>query len=346
MIRRTFLCVLVVLILTGAVACQRATPAIPESAVLVDERPVREIPLVGQAASSQAEISGMAWCGDDLLLLTQYPGRFADEDSAANIFSIPRADIQAFLSRESTDALEPALVSFDQAGLDTSIAGFEGFEAIVFSDEGFFVTIEASPSGGMMGYLAEGEVSEDCTNFAIDPATLVEISPQADLKNMSDETLLVFDGDVYTLYEANGANVNPDPIAHVFQASLDDGSQIPLPNIEYRITDATTPDDRGEFWAINYFFPGDQKLKPAPDPIALKYGVGLTHQGAAQVERLVALRIMEDRIVLADQAPIYLELAGIFSRNWEGIVRFDDGFLLVTDFFPRTILGFVDTKSP
>lgn len=330
------------LMFSGAAACQRATPVITEPVVRVEERSVREIPLFGPAASSQAEISGMAWCGDDLIMLPQYPGRFPDEDSAANLFSIVNEEISGFLSGESQGALEPALISFDQGDLEGSITGFEGFEAIAFSGDRFYVTIEASPPGGMMGYLVAGEVDEECTNFVIDPDTLIEIPPQADLKNMSDETLVVYEDLVYSIYEANGANVNPDPTAHVFNESLEDITQIPLPNIEYRITDATTADENGEFWAINYFFPGDQKLEPAPDPIASEHGLGDTHRGAAQVERLVAFEILDDQIVLADQAPIYLELAGVLSRNWEGIVRFGDGFLLVTDFFPRTIFGYVE----
>ena len=336
------LSIFILLSLIGAAACQRATPALPEQVTLVEERSVREIPLFGPAASSQSEISGMAWCGDDLILLPQYPGRFPDEDSDANLFSIPEMDIQAFLSDESADTVEPAVVAFDQAGLDISIDGFEGFEAIAFNGDRFYVTIEASPSGDMMGYLVAGEVDEACTSFAIDPDTLVEIPPQADLKNMSDEALVIYEGFVYSFYEANGANVNPDPQAHVFEESLEDPSQMPLPNIEYRITDASTADENGQFWAINYFFPGDQKLEPIPDPIVSEYGLGNTHRGAAQVERLLAFEILEDRIAMADKAPIYIELEGIISRNWEGIVRFGDGFLLVTDFFPRTIFGFVE----
>ena len=334
--------IFLLLTLAGAAACQRGTPPLTEPVELVEERPVREIPLFGPAASSQAEISGMAWCGDDLILLPQYPGRFPNENSNANLFSINEADINGFLTGESSDALEPVLVAFDQAGLESSITGFEGFEAIAFSGDRFYVTIEASPPGGMLGYLAERDVGEDCASFVIDSDTLVEISPQADLKNMSDETLIVYEGQVYSIYEANGANVNPDPEAHVFDQSLEEINQISLPNIEYRITDATTADENGEFWVINYFFPGDQKLLPIPDPIAGEFGVGDTHRGAAQVERLLAFEILEERIVLADKAPIYLELEGIISRNWEGIVRYDDGFLLVTDFFPRTIFGFVE----
>jgi hypothetical protein len=40
-----------------------------------------------------------------------------------------------------------------------------------------------------------------------------------------------------------------------------------------------------------------------------------------------------------------LQLSDEAARNWEGVVRLEDrGFLLVTDTFPRTLLGFVPFK--
>jgi len=61
------------------------------------------------------------------------------------------------------------------------------------------------------------------------------------------------------------------------------------------------------------------------------------------VERLLPFCYAEDRLSLADQAPIQLQLLDAeTSRNWEGIERVEDrGFLLVTDKFPGTQLGFV-----
>jgi hypothetical protein len=72
------------------------------------------------------------------------------------------------------------------------------------------------------------------------------------------------------------------------------------------------------------------------------YGIGLTHQEQDQVERLLAFVIEEDGIKLVDQAPIYLEISGDEARNWEGIVRYKHGFLLVTDKYPSTILAYVE----
>jgi len=60
------------------------------------------------------------------------------------------------------------------------------------------------------------------------------------------------------------------------------------------------------------------------------------------VERLVQLQIGENQITRIDQAPTYLQLLDYnIARNWEGIVMLDDlGFLLITDSFPGSLLGF------
>ena len=173
---------------------------------------------------------------------------------------------------------------------------------------------------------------------------MLEIEPQANLSNTSDESVMVFGQRIVTLYEANGANVNPNPVAHMFNLDMQLVGSLSMPTIEYRITDATQPDQNGLFWAINYFFPGDrEKLKPAEDRLVTQYGQGETHAKSQAVERLVAFQFTEDGIVLAPLAPIQLQLLpDDEARNWEGIARLDDrGFLLVTDKFPETILAFV-----
>jgi hypothetical protein len=58
------------------------------------------------------------------------------------------------------------------------------------------------------------------------------------------------------------------------------------------------------------------------------------------VERLVEYRYTPRGIRRTDTPPLWLELAAD-GRNWEGLVRFADGFLLVTDTFPKTLLAYV-----
>jgi hypothetical protein len=74
----------------------------------------------------------------------------------------------------------------------------------------------------------------------------------------------------------------------------------------------------------------------------VRYGTGPTHAQKPQVERLIELQVKDAGIVLTDRPPIQLQLSSDVPRNWEGLVRLDDrGFLLATDKFPGTLLGFV-----
>jgi len=167
-------------------------------------------------------------------------------------------------------------------------------------------------------------------------------SPASGLPNKSDEALLVAGDHILTLHEANGAGVNDAPVAQRFHPNLEPAGSLPFPAVEYRITDATALDRDGRFWAINYYYPGEPELHSLQDSIANQYGRGATHTERDGVERVLEFELTEDRISLVDQPPIPLELLPDELRNWEGIARLDDrGFLLVTDKFPQTILGFV-----
>jgi hypothetical protein len=204
------------------------------------------------------------------------------------------------------------------------------------------LTIEAKPKG-MVSYLVKGTISNEAENIVLED-TLIEINPQAEITNYSDESILVYQDEVYTFYEANGKNVNPAPVAHVFSLQGTALGPVPFPNIEYRITDVSEPDMDGKFWAINYLFPPDTiKINPAEDHLALKYGRGPTHLQNQAVERLVAFQITDQGVELVETAPIQLSLAAdMVSRNWEGLAILENyGFLIVTDKFPQTLLGFV-----
>src|SRR5690606_30124468 len=122
-----------------------------------------------------------------------------------------------------------------------------------------------------------------------------------------------------------------------------------VPALEYRLTDATAPDPDGRFWAVNYFFPGDEPvLRPAADSLALAHGLGWTHRRHRAVERLVELRHDGERIVRTRRPPIQLELLGDDRpRNWEALARLGTrGFLVATDTYPETILAFVPAAPP
>jgi len=308
------------------------------SASQAAEASVQIIPLAGPIAARKAEISGMTWYGDYLILLPQFPHRVGNA-----IYAIARQDILYFLSGEENKPITPIPISIDTLDLKKRLPGYEGFESIAFSGNRVFFTVETHQRFSMLGYLVLGTISPDMQRINLQ-YELKPIPPQAHLDNYSDEAILVYQDQILTFYEANGAQVNPAPIGHRFNLSGLPLDSIPFPNIEYRITDATQPDKNGIFWAINVFFPIEEiKLNPAPDLLALTYGQGPTHAQSRNVERLVAFRIEAQRVILVDQPPIQLAIeSSMITRNWEALETLNQrGFLIASDKFPQTLFGFV-----
>lgn len=316
------------------------TPS-PESIRPSPEQTLDTIALAGPSAQPDAEISGMAWYSDTLLLLPQYPSRFGSSGNGA-IFAISKAEILDYLDGINKSPIKPKEVPFITPGLDQKIKGFEGFESIAIKGQQVFLTIEANP-GKMMGYLISGTISPGLSEIRLNVQNLVEIPPQADIPNLADEAVMIAGNRLFSFFEANGVQVNPHPVTHLYAFNLAAEGTLPLPNLEYRITDVTPPDSSGYFWVMNTYNILDREIKPSPDPLAEKYEQASTNNPFGIVERLVEFQFTENGIVLADRAPIQLKLNNIFiPRNWEALARLDDrGFLLATDSYPSTILAFV-----
>jgi hypothetical protein len=292
-------------------------------------------------ADRNAEVSGLAWYGDYLVIMPQYPNFSSDYQGNGFLYVLPKADILEFLDGKNSAPLEPLAIPLNDAILAERIEDYQGFEAIAFSGERVFLTIEAGAGADMRGYLVSGTIKSDLSAITLDVEHIVENPLQDQQDNKSDEAILVVGDRLLTFYEVNGAGVNSQPVAHVFDFDLNSLGTISFPNIEYRVTDAS-PAGGTDFWVINYFFPGDEDLRPAVDPLAGKFGLGPTHSQNETVERLVEMRYSASGITLTDAPPIQLTLVVDVSRNWEGLVLLDDrGFLLMTDKFPETILGFV-----
>ena len=305
------------------------------------EQAVISIPLGGPFANRESEISGLAWWGDRLILLPQYPERMGGQ-----IFALDKSKVVDWLTAQKsgqvTSPLFPDAIALEDGTLPADIDGFEGYEAIAFRNQTAFLTIESETAAGALGYIVSGSLNEAGTQLTINPDFRAEVRPQSDSPNKSEETLLLAEAQIISIYEVNGAQLNPNPVAHSFNTSLTPTAPIPFPSVEYRLTDATALDQQNRFWAINYFYPGDRDLNVEQDPLAARYGQGATHQDNEQVERLIEFEYAPSGITITDTAPIQLALEDD-ARNWEGIARLDEqGFLLVTDKFPETILGFVE----
>ncbi len=311
-------------------------PSLATAPLSSPEQPIIPIKISGPLAKRNSEISGLSWYQDYLVLLPQYPERLGN-----HLFVLRKADILEAIESQDALPLEPIPISFIAPDFASEIEGFEGFEAIAFKGSQAFLTVEAKSDASVRGYVVAATLTTDLKQLVVDPQRLVESPAQSNSPNKADESLIVTENQIITIYEANGIQLNPSPNAHAFDFELRPQPPISFPNIEYRITDATALDERSRFWAVNYFYSGDQNLLPLRDPLAVHYGRGNTHRQQPTVERLVEFSYSQTGIKLTNTAPIQLELAAS-SRNWEGIARLDDqGLLLVTDKFPETLFGFV-----
>jgi len=331
------------------------------------ESPVTYLPLAPPANARDLEYSGMSWFDEQLVLLPQYPDVVLEEADGADdhsegtteavtgtqragrVYALELSDLLAAVSGNE-DPLVAQEIPFSYPSAVADLDGFEGFEAIAFEGDRVYLTVEAQTDETTKGYLVAGTVTRGgdgrMASIALDDAAPVEVELPANLDNMSLESIQVDGGNITTFFEANGATVNAEPKAFGFDASLGPIMEWDFPTIEYRVTDATEMDASGTFWVINYHFPGeDELLQPQADQLIAEYGEGPTHALFDHVERIVELAGGEGAIQFP--APtgrvIQLELVDAeTSRNWEGIARLEDrGFLLVTDKYPETILGFV-----
>jgi len=314
----------------GFTTARQAAPA---------EQTVFTIALPAELDYAWAEFSGLSWSGDQLILLPQFPARFNNQ-----LFALPQQEIVDYLMGRRGEPPTAQPIFFDDQAVQAQVFGSEGYEAIGIVGNQVYLTIESQAQDGMMGYLVQGVLEADRSRLVLDGSLITPITPQSSLPNLSDEALIVTADEIITFYEANGLLVNPAPVAHRFdRATLAPLGELPLPHIEYRVTDATEVDAAGRFWLFNYFYPGDNSLRP----ILRRLGGALpTDQQAPPVERLVEFQLTTTGIVRTATPAVPLQLLpDNVARNWEGVVRLQtpelNGFLIVTDSFPETILAYV-----
>ncbi len=329
--------------LTGALLISSPTFAGGDDGTLPTARVIL-LPLAGPVATPEAEVSSMTWQGDTLVILPQFPDQFAD-DGMLGIFGVSKETILRSIDSGGTEPIEPHLVFCRAPGLAGVVRGFDGLEAMGIIGDRYYMTVEAKDDTTMAGFLVSGRYDMVDDLVVMNLSDLALIPMGLNIPNVGEESIII-DGDrVITLCEANGRNVSPAPQAKVFNTEAEFVGSIPMPWIEYRVTDATALDKDGRFWVINYLYPPERaKLDPAPDPELARFGGMSPPDPDACVERLLELRLTEDdTIVRTDTPPVNLELLPDGRcRNWEAVVRLDDrGFLLMTDKYPGTLLAFV-----
>ncbi len=302
---------------------------------------VQLIPLAAPLDGPEAQLSGLDWCGDELLLLPQKP-RFVSNDLSLtpSVFSLPKSVLLDAVKNGSQGALSAQPIGFNDNALRAGFFGFDGYEAIVCNDDAVWLAIETKVEEKFFttNIVKANKISADQIDVHYDVHTTIE--SDSGIWNFSNETLLLAPDALISIHEANGTREKPQATA----VSLITGKQkkIAMLPVPYRITDATQLDEQNRFWVINYRWQDDQHLGEDSDWIADKYPLGPSHKLEKNVERLVEFELTESGILRTETPPIYLKLTQEEGRNWEGIARLDElGFLLVSDEYPTTYFGFV-----
>ena len=282
---------------------------------ITDGQSYIEVPLDGLITDRKQEISGMTTYKDNLILLP--------ENRNGYYFYIPFDEIMNTL--RTGDKILPIQKTFTTRKLKERYSGLDGFEAIAFNGNDVYIMVEVRVDGKMAGLLLWGTIIPSTMEIDIPEENIMLIKPPAQIDNFSFESLTITDGQLIVIYETNGSKTIDRPFQYV--VNLDDMSinKTPFPNIDFRLTDATSVIDN-RFWMINYYWIGDKETLGVPNDVG--------------IERLVEFKLGYNGIERSSSE--YITLDNLDDpHNWEGLVRFGRGFLICTDKWPRMVLGYI-----
>lgn len=308
-----------------------------------NETNVHEIALAPPINLDNAELSGLTWCGDKLILLPQYPKRLS-ADQHSYFYYLEKSDLLQALSNPDFPPLKAKPIRINEKDIRNAVSIFDGFEAIECHEQTVWLSIEAvTLLGQYQSVLVPADIQfEPVASITIHADQLTHLPSLSKLKNMGDEAIIMHGDDIIAIHEVNDPRVVANAYARQLQRHDGTLTHIPFPSLAFRITDATKLNNDHKFWAINYKYSGDKFNRGAHDDITQIHGEGRSHKTFYNVERLLEFELKGGAISLTNSPPILLKMQRPEGRNWEGIARLDNlGFLLVTDKHPRTILAFV-----
>lgn len=323
--------------------------------VFGQEVKVKEIVLAPPLNSPLAQISTLEWCQDHLVLLPQKPGfeSLNPNDDGTNtlqvsdaphyLYAIKKTAIEKYLKTENPKPLNAKRIVLDDFELQRRLAGFDGYESLSCTANTLWFSVETIHT--LQEYRttifsAIADLNSEQAKVKINPTPFAVLDSQSNSPNHSYETSLIIGKQLINIHEINSPSIVKTSHAKSTNLSTGEVTELEFPNIPFRITDASAVDSDNKFWVSNYHYPG-ATLFFADDLMNYKR-TGKTHSSHQQVERLIELQLKGNKITQTQTKPIYLHLNTDKGRNWEGLVRLNQqGFLLITDQHPSTVLGFV-----
>jgi hypothetical protein len=318
-----------------------------------DPVPVLSICLAGDAAARANEYSGLAWHGDELFLLPQWSprglarARTQPGFTRPYVYRIPGARLRAWVDGRDRSPIAPERVDLDLLDLANN-PDYQGFEAIAFDGDRAALAVERGDRDRMSGLLVTARLDPARGLVLERDALTLDVPVRSD--NHAYEALTLVDGAWLALFEANGMDTSCASSALRVERAGGDPRAIAVEAIPYRVTDATAADADGRFWVTQYSYRDVGDTEECQRTIravgCFQEAVDCDPRGGAtrSVERLLELR--DDGTSVRATGRVIRFVREDRARNWEGVARLDHrGFVVVTDEWPRTILGFVPSPD-
>lgn len=307
---------------------------------------------------TKPQLSGMAWHNNRLYLLPQFLSN-ASPDLKGDLFihSVSADSIQRVIDGKDAGLTNCVNIRIKNADkLPQEIHDhYGGFEAIAINGNTVYLTIESSGTWNN-NYLLCGKLNVKKQLITINPKKIVSLKRFDETDNAGFEALAYYrrNKKLTAIYEFNAA-----PQAnHAYEIgrNLRSVKKVALPFAYFRITDITYSNDT--LFALNYHWGGDYSTYLRDyHPEHIRDSVPeLKISFEQEPTRLENPRRSFTKIMYLDPenrsrwktAVVVNEPTS--ENNWEGLVRFKNGFLLLSDSNTKgplvTTLRYVEYAAP
>lgn len=304
--------------------------------IFAQEKKFQPIPLPEEISGVAEEFSGMALWNNRIYFLPQYGDQQkADRLVKDNffIYSILADSINLALDYNTplTKFQRITLKNLDKLPQEIK-DGYEGFEAISIVNGTVFMNIETHDNFNDC-FMLKGILDTVTNEIAIDTNKIIRLKRDFILKNAGFEALtyLPMENKLLTAYEANFHAVNYAYLVDTGFTSEPVKTQIPM--LPFRITELVTGD---KIYALNYYYHGDHALYADSTINDIKTAIPeLAEQLNGNPDYLKQKEHEYARIVSLDSlnATKWKQVVTFpgFKNNWEGMVLFRKGALIITD---------------
>ncbi|WP_336514530.1 hypothetical protein [Pollutibacter soli] len=286
----------------------------------------KRIPLPEPLNDQLYEYSGLGIYKSKLILLQQYP--------ATTLPGIDTSYIGEILDGKSLTATIHywKLIYLEQ--IKSRLPYYQGFEAVTVVDNDIFLSIETLDEDRNC-YLVRGNIND--SSIILDTATILALPKLR--KKQGDSTITIhnigFESMAWLpkqkrlllLFEYN--RYPGKSTGYIIDRHLKKRKRIDVDPIDFRITDLFN--DGKRTYGINYYYQGEFGLFEPQEKI--KKGDGFADWRTDCFSRIVVLDVRKKQVSFNVIRDISFE-----NDNWEGIMRFRNGVLLVTDRHPESKL--------